>query len=96
MPPVGFFVSVSLSKLGFGAAQFRLGGSVIPRGRSPEAEIGEILNLAARSGLTVFDTSNGATYAEDVVGEQLPRPCRFRVVLKTGRADRGPDQSRQP
>ena len=80
--PVGFFVSVSLSKLGFGAAQFRLGGSTMPRGRSPEAEVGEILNLAARSGLTVFDTSNGATYAEDVVGEQLPRPCRFRVVLK--------------
>ena len=89
--PAGFFVSVSLSKLGFGAAQFRLGGSALPRGRSPEAEVGEILNLAARSGLTVFDTSSGSTYADDVVGEQLPRPCRFRVVLKTGRADRGPD-----
>jgi aryl-alcohol dehydrogenase-like predicted oxidoreductase len=90
-PPVGFFVSVSLSKLGFGAAQFRLGGSAIARGRTPEAEIGEILNLAARSGLTVFDASNGSTYCDDVVGEQLPRPCRFRTVIKPGRADRGPD-----
>jgi aryl-alcohol dehydrogenase-like predicted oxidoreductase len=87
----GVFVGVSLSKLGFGAAQFRLGGPTIARGRSPEAEIGEILNLAARSGLTVFDTSNGSTYADDVIGALLPRPCRFRAVLKTGRADRGPD-----
>jgi aryl-alcohol dehydrogenase-like predicted oxidoreductase len=87
----GSSVSVSLSKLGFGAAQFRLGGSQIARGRSPEAEVGEILSIAARSGLTVFDTSVGATYAEEVIGQQLPRPCRFRVVIKTARADRGAD-----
>jgi aryl-alcohol dehydrogenase-like predicted oxidoreductase len=84
-------VSVSLSKLGFGAAQFRLGGAAMARGRSPEAEVGEILNLAARSGLHVFDTAAGSTYAEEVVGHQLPRPCRFRMTIKTGRADRGPD-----
>ena len=88
---MGFFVSVSLSKLGFGAAQFRLGGPAVARGRSPEAEVGEILNLAARSGLGVFDTSAGSTYAEEVVGRHLPRPCRFRMSIKTGRADRGPD-----
>jgi aryl-alcohol dehydrogenase-like predicted oxidoreductase len=90
-PPVGFFVSVSLSKLGFGAAQFRFGGPATGRSRSPEAEVAEILNLASRSGLGVFDTSAGSTYAEDVVGQHLPRPCRFRLVVKTGRADRGPD-----
>ncbi|HLK24278.1 MAG TPA: aldo/keto reductase [Caulobacteraceae bacterium] len=84
-------MSVSLSKLGFGAAQFRLGGPPAQRGRSPEAEVGEILSIAARSGLTVFDTSAGTIYAEDVVGQQLPRPCRFRVVVKTARGDRGPD-----
>jgi len=84
-------LSVSLSKLGFGAAQFRLGGPPQPRGRSPEAEVGEILNIAARSGLGVFDTTCGSTYAEEVVGQQLPRPCRFRTMIKTGRGDRGPD-----
>jgi aryl-alcohol dehydrogenase-like predicted oxidoreductase len=87
----GSSVSVSLSKLGFGAAQFRLGGPAVARGRSPEAEVGEILNIAARSGLGVFDTSAGSTYAEDVIGQHLPRPCRLRMVVKTGRADRGPD-----
>jgi aryl-alcohol dehydrogenase-like predicted oxidoreductase len=87
----GSSVSVSLSKLGFGAAQFRLGGPQVARGRTPEAEVGEILSIAARTGLTVFDTSVGTTYAEEVIGQQLPRPCRFRVVIKTARADRGPD-----
>lgn len=53
--------------------------------------MGEILSIAARSGLTVFDTSTNATYAEEVIGQQLSRPCRFRVVIKTGRADRGAD-----
>jgi aryl-alcohol dehydrogenase-like predicted oxidoreductase len=84
-------LSVSLSKLGFGAAQFRLGAGQVARGRPPEAEVGEILSIAARSGLTVFDTSTNATYAEEVIGQQLSRPCRFRVVIKTGRADRGAD-----
>jgi aryl-alcohol dehydrogenase-like predicted oxidoreductase len=85
-------VSVSLSKLGFAAAQFRLGGSATTaRGRSPEAEVGEILGLAARTGLSVFDTSNGAVYAEELIGQTLPRPCRFRMVIKSARPDRGPD-----
>ena len=81
-------LSVSLSKLGFGAAQFRLGGAPVARGRSPEAEVGEIMTIAARSGLGVFDTTAGSTYADDVIGQHLPRPCRFRMMVKTGRADR--------
>jgi aryl-alcohol dehydrogenase-like predicted oxidoreductase len=88
---VGSSLSISLSKLGFAAAQFRLGGPQIARGRAPDAEVGEILSIAARSGLTVFDSSGGTSYAEDVIGQQLPRPCRFRVVIKTARADRGAD-----
>src|SRR5262249_39097424 len=87
----GSSLSVSLSKLGFGAAQFRLGGPPQPRGRSPEAEVGEILNIAARSGLGVFDTTCGSTYAEEIIGQSLPRPCRFRTMIKTARGDRGPD-----
>ena len=83
-------MSVPLSKLGIGAGQFRLEGVQAPRGRSPEAEVGEILAVAARSGLRVFDTSS-SNYAEAVVGAHLPKPCRFRMMVKTGRIDRGPD-----
>ena len=83
-------MSVPLSKLGIGAGQFRLEGVHAPRGRSPEAEVGEILSVAARSGLRVFDTSS-SNYAEAVVGAHLPKPCRFRMMVKTGRIDRGPD-----
>ncbi len=80
-----------LAKLGFGAAQFPLDAAIPARGRSPEAEVGEIMNLAARSGLTVFDTTHGAPHAETVIGERLPRPCPYRVMIKSARADRGGD-----
>jgi aryl-alcohol dehydrogenase-like predicted oxidoreductase len=81
-----------LSKLGFGAAQFPLEAGAPPRGRSPEAEVGEILGLAARSGLCAFDSAHNAPHAETVIGERLPHPCPFRVMIKAGRADRGADQ----
>lgn len=87
----GFFVSAPLSKLGLGAGQFRLEGVHAPRGRSPEAEVGEILAVAARSGLRVFDTTSNSNYAESVVGAHMPQPCRFRMMLKAGRIDRGAD-----
>jgi aryl-alcohol dehydrogenase-like predicted oxidoreductase len=84
-------VSVPLSKLGIGAGQFRLEGVHAPRGRSPEAEVGEILAVAARSGVRVFDTASNSNYAEAVVGTHLPKPCQFRMMVKAGRIDRGPD-----
>jgi aryl-alcohol dehydrogenase-like predicted oxidoreductase len=84
-------VSVPLSKLGIGAGQFRLEGVHAPRGRSPEAEVGEILAVAARSGLRVFDTASHSNYAESVVGAHMPKPCRFRMMIKASRTDRGPD-----
>ena len=83
-------MSMPLSKLGFGAAQFPLDGGA-PRGRPPEVEVAEIMNLAARSGLGVFDTTHGATHAETVIGERMPRPAPFRIMVKTGRCDRGGD-----
>ena len=84
-----------LSKLGLGAAQFRLDapsptGQAV-RGRSPEAEVGEILAIAARSGISVFDSSTGSAWGETVIGDRMPAPCPFRVVIKAGRVDRGPD-----
>lgn len=84
-------MSVSLSKLGLGAAQFRLDVGAPSRGRPPEAEVGEILTVASRSGLGVFDAATAAPQGEAILGARLPRPCPFRVMVKTARADRGVD-----
>jgi aryl-alcohol dehydrogenase-like predicted oxidoreductase len=85
------FLTVPLSKLGIGAGQFRLEGGAAPRGRSPEAEVGEILAVAARSGLQVLDTASNSNYAEAVIGGHMPKPCRFRIMVKAARLDRGSD-----
>jgi aryl-alcohol dehydrogenase-like predicted oxidoreductase len=81
----------ALSKLGLGSAQFRLDGAAPVRGRSAETEIGDILSIAARSGLSVLDAATVSGQGESVIGERMPKPCPFRVVVKTGRIDRGPD-----
>src|SRR5262249_52026814 len=47
--------------------------------------------IAARSGLKLIDTALGSGGTERVIGQLLPRPCPFRLVVKTGRCDRGPD-----
>lgn len=91
---VGRSVIAPLSKLGLGAAQFRLDGPStggVARGRSPEAEVGDILSIAARSGVQVFDSSTSSAWGETVIGDRMPAPCPFRVVIKTGRTDRGGD-----
>ena len=84
-------VTEPCSKLGLAASQFGLDYAITnSRGRSPEAEVGEILQIAARSRVSVLDTTVGGR-AERVMGEVMPRPCPFRVVVKTARCDRGPD-----
>lgn len=80
-----------VSKLGLGAAQLRLEGAAGPRARAPEAEVAEILAVAARSGVSVLDAAVPMPHAESVIGQGLPRPCPFRVMIKTARCDRGPD-----
>lgn len=79
------------AKLGLAAAQFGLDYAVSnPRGRPPETEVGDILQIAARSGVGLLDTVlSGRT--ERVLGQLSPRPCPFRLVVKTARCDRGPD-----
>ena len=84
-------VSDPCARLGLAASQFGLDYAVSnPRGRSPEAEVGDILQIAARSGVSLLDTTVGGR-AERVMGEVMPKPCPFRVVVKTARCDRGPD-----
>ena len=79
------------AKLGLAAAQFGLDYAVAnPRGRSPETEVGDILQIAARSGVSVLDTVL-AGRTERVLGELMPRPSPYRVLVKTTRCDRGPD-----
>lgn len=83
---------ISVSKLGLAAAQFGLDGMTSsPRGRSPEAEARDILNIADRSRLSVLDVSGVYGRAESILGDLIPRPVSFRVTLSTARADRGPD-----
>lgn len=81
-----------LSKLGLGSAQFALDQSQMTgRGRSPAAEAKEILEIAARAGLGVFDVAGRSGQAEGTLGEILPRPHPFKITISTVRPDRGPD-----
>ncbi len=80
------------AKLGLAAAHFGLDYPVAnPRGRPVETEVADILQIAARSGVRLLDTSLGSGRPERVIGEVMPRPNPFRLVLKTARCDRGPD-----
>ncbi|HUO21297.1 MAG TPA: aldo/keto reductase [Caulobacteraceae bacterium] len=78
-------------KLGLGATQFGLDHNATYRGRSPEKESAEILSIAARSGISVLDAQVSFPHAETTIGRIMPRPCPFRMTIKTGRFDRGPD-----
>ena len=49
-----------------------------------------MLQIGARSGVRLLDTVVGGR-SERVIGQLLPRPSPFRVVVKTARCDRGPD-----
>lgn len=76
-------------KLGLGAAQFGL-DSPRGRGRSPEAEVRDMLAAAARAGLGVLDTGAASMHGEAVLGAVMPRPAGFRITVKAPRGDRGP------
>jgi aryl-alcohol dehydrogenase-like predicted oxidoreductase len=79
-------------KLALGVTQLGLDQpSYTYRGRSPEREAADIFSIAARSGVPVLDAQVGFGQAETTIGRIMPRPCPFRVLIKTGRCDRGPD-----
>ena len=79
-----------LTKLGLSSGQFAL-DQVAVRGRPPQAEVRDILDIAARSGLKAFDLAGRSPQAELDIGAILPRPNPFNVTISTVRADRGPD-----
>jgi aryl-alcohol dehydrogenase-like predicted oxidoreductase len=84
-------MSISVSKLGLAAAQFGLdgGSSSAPRGRTPEAETRDILNIAARAGLSVLDASGLLRPRRDPAG----RPDS-RVRCRSASPRDGPRRSR--
>ena len=79
-----------LSKLGLGSGQFALEQATV-RGRPPQAEVRDILDIAARARLTVFDVTGRSPVVESALGDIMPRPNPFKVSISTVRADRGPD-----
>ncbi|AWM76454.1 bifunctional regulator KidO [Phenylobacterium parvum] len=83
-------MSSPVSKLGLGSGQFGLDQAPV-RGRSAQAEVRDILEVAARAGVRLFDVTGRSVQAEREIGAVLPRPDRFNVCISTIRPDRGPD-----
>ncbi len=78
-----------ISKLGLGAAQFGLDGGASPRRRAPEAEVREMLAIAARNEIRILDAAAASPHGEVVLGQMTPRPAPFRIAVKAARGDRG-------
>ena len=84
-------MTASTSKLGLTSGQFGLDQPAATRGRPREAEVREILSIAARSGLPVLDVARGSQGADLALGQALPKPVPFDLTLTTVRPDRGAD-----
>ena len=80
-----------LGKLGLGSGQFGLDQPAVARGRPREAEVRDILSIAARSGLGVLEIGRHSGPVESVIGQLTPKPNPFRMTITTIRPDRGPD-----
>jgi aryl-alcohol dehydrogenase-like predicted oxidoreductase len=81
-----------MTKLGLSVAQFRFEAPASPaRGRPAGAEIADILSIAARSQLAVLDACAPFDTCEAMVGQAIPKPHGFRVMVRAARPDRGPD-----
>ena len=79
-------------KLALGCSQLGLDQPPsAPRGRPPEREAADAMQIAARAGLTVLDAQVSFGRAETVIGNLMPRPSPFRVMIKAVRPDKGPD-----
>lgn len=79
-------------KLGLACSQLGLDQAPsAPRGRSPEREAADTLQIAARAGLVILDAQVQFGRAETLIGNLMPRPNPFRVILRAVRPDRGPD-----
>lgn len=85
-------MTVLLHKLGIGSGQLALDQQqAVVRGRTREAEARDILSIAARAGLGVFEINGHSAQSEITLGGALLHPNPFRITLSTIRPDRGPD-----
>ena len=79
-------------KLGLACSQLGLDQQPSsPRGRPPEREAADALQIAARASLAILDAQVQFGRAETLIGNLMPRPSPFRVLLRAVRPDRGPD-----
>jgi aryl-alcohol dehydrogenase-like predicted oxidoreductase len=79
-------------KLGLGCSQMGLDQPPsTPRGRPPEREAADAMQIAARANLKVLDAQVSFGHAETLIGNLMPRPSPFRVMIKAPRPERGPD-----
>lgn len=71
-------------KLGLGTVQFGLKyGITNHKGQTSAREVGNCLAYADAERITLIDTAALYGNAEQVIGEMLPRPHRFRIITKT-------------
>jgi len=80
-----------LAKLGLGASQLPAGAAGTARGRPPEAEVRDMLQIAARAGLGLLDAGGATASAELALGAALPAPAPLHVLVRSVRGERGPD-----
>ncbi|MCX5749169.1 MAG: aldo/keto reductase [Candidatus Saganbacteria bacterium] len=73
-----------MSKIALGTAQFGLDyGINNKRGKIPQAEIFEILDLASQNGIDMLDTAPAYGGSQEIIGEyQAAHGSRFNVVSK--------------
>lgn len=83
-------MSSPLSKLGIGSGQFALDQTSV-RGRPRSAEVRDMLEIAARTRLTMLDIAGYSPQSDAALGDILPRPNPFDICISTVRADRGAD-----
>lgn len=75
-------------KLGLGTVQFGIDYGITNAGGRPPADtVRAILDHAASNGIVTLDTAALYGSAEEVLGENLPRPHPFRIISKTTALD---------
>lgn len=71
-------------KLGLGTAQWGMAYGIANRtGQATKVEVGNLILIAKRRGITLLDTAHAYGEAEKVLGEQGVVSMGFRVVTKT-------------
>lgn len=83
-------MSSPVSKLGLASGQFAFDRAPV-RGRTVQAEVRDILDIAAKAGVRLLDVAGRSVQAERELGALLLSPDSFRVCISTIRPDRGPD-----